>query len=114
MADLENEHDPVLDAEYRELVRSLHKDTIAAVSLVDAWWNGKSSMTPIPGMNGRAEDEAVDSTDQQWRDEIRPAPLPLINGHPDPVFVMPPIFRYAIAWCDGLDASAIDRRGAPR
>ena len=84
MADPEQAHDPVLDSEYRQLVRSLHKDTIATVSLVDDWWNHQVFMAAIQGMNNGAEKETVDRLDRQWRDEIRPALLMLINGHPDP------------------------------
>lgn len=41
-------------------------------------------MATISGMNGRADAAEVDRVDRQWREEIRPALLRLLNGHPDP------------------------------
>lgn len=74
----------VLDAVYREFVRSLHKDTIAAVSRVDDWWNHQCFRVVISGMSGGADEADVNRIDREWRAEIIPTLLPLINGHPDP------------------------------
>lgn len=73
-----------LDAEYREFVRSLHSETIAAVSLVDNWWNYQARMHVIFGMSGNPKPDAVEKLDEQWRGKIRKALTKLINGHPDP------------------------------
>jgi hypothetical protein len=89
MTETDPELAAVLDAEYRELVRSLHKGTIAAVSRVDNWWSHHAFRVTIFAMSrdDDANDPELDEReriDREWRSEIIPTLLPLVNGHPDP------------------------------
>jgi hypothetical protein len=84
----------VLDAEYREFVRSLHKDTIAVIVAFESWWTGAQVKTPgcfTPavlagaGHELRARDQrAAAVAEEEWRRTIHPKLSMLINGHPDP------------------------------
>jgi hypothetical protein len=77
----------VLDAEYREFVRSLHKDTIATVSRVDDWWHHEAFRVTVFAETrdeGDRNEEDGEQIEREYRNEIHPALMRLINGHPDP------------------------------
>lgn len=94
MAEHDRDLAAVLDAEYREFVRSLHRDTIAIIVAFESWWTGAQVDTPgcfTPavlagaGMELSEKDErAARLAEEEWRRTINPKLLILINGHPDP------------------------------
>lgn len=78
----------VLDAEYRELIRSLHSETIKTVAAVERWWM-KECFLAIPF--DETDDESAPDSDapsvvaeDRWRNEVQPALSILVHGHPDP------------------------------
>jgi hypothetical protein len=91
-----------LDAEYRELVRSLHRETIDIIVEFQEWWQGvriESDGAVVRGAYSVAiilmSRESVDDLSEEdqraakiaearWRDTIHPRLSVLINGHPDP------------------------------
>jgi hypothetical protein len=87
MSETDPELAAVLDVEYREFVRSLHKDTIATVSRVDDWWHHEAFRVTVFAEtrdDGDFDEEDGKRIEREWRKEIIPTLLPLINGHPDP------------------------------
>ena len=88
MADTDPELDAVLDAEYREFVRSLHKDTIAVIVAVESWWEpdclraaAVAGAGEVLNQQGR---ECAERAKDDWRCHIHPQLLMLVDGHPDP------------------------------
>lgn len=90
---LENRYDVgvadslVLDAEYRVFVKALHPATVQAVVEIQVWWSQKLSPSvaaicagDIDGPMQHTEEEL----DREFRHEIGPVVIGLINGHPDP------------------------------
>lgn len=91
-----------LDAEYRELVRSLHRETIEIIVEFEQWWNGVRieddgtvvrgafsvsvfAMSRESGEDLSEEDQsAAKIAEADWRNKIHPRLSVLINGHPDP------------------------------
>ncbi|WP_131812766.1 MULTISPECIES: hypothetical protein [Mycolicibacter] len=91
-----------LDAEYRELVRSLHRETIDIIVEFQEWWHGvriEGDGTVVRGAHSVAiflmsRESAEDLSDEdqraakiaeaRWRDTINPRLAVLFNGHPDP------------------------------
>lgn len=102
MDEIDPELAPTLDAEYRELVRSLHRETIDIVVEFQEWWQGvriEDDGTVVRGAfavavfaMSRESTEDLSQEDQhaakvaerRWRDTIHPRLSILINGHPDP------------------------------
>jgi hypothetical protein len=84
MSDDDLDLSDLLNAEYREFIRSLHKDTVAVVTWVDLWWHRELFMQTIRGMDGPVAEDDFKRLFEQWHKEIRPAMMTLINGHPDP------------------------------
>ena len=79
----------MLDAEYREFVRSLHKDTVAAIVAFEAWWiqglTFRAAVSASYGAELSEEDaEVAKRSEEAWRREIHPMLSNLITGHPDP------------------------------
>lgn len=91
-----------LDAEYRQLVRSLHRETIDIIVEFQEWWDGvriEDDGTVVRGAFSVAifamsrestedlseEDQhAAKNAEARWRDTVHPRLSVLINGHPDP------------------------------
>ena len=94
MTDIDPELNATLDAEYREFVRSLHRETIAIIVEFEQWWDGTHRNTmgcfgPAvlkgAGEELSARDErAAALAEERWRNEIHPRLSILITGHPDP------------------------------
>ncbi|MGW5142714.1 hypothetical protein ACWEPH_26955 [Nocardia beijingensis] len=82
--------DAVLDAEYRAFVRSLHKDTIDTIIAVESWWEPHCFRAVTMGAyapddeDGAEPKEETRKLEEQWRNDLLPKMLTLINGHPDP------------------------------
>jgi hypothetical protein len=78
----------MLDAEYREFVRSLHKDTIGVIVAVESWWDPACLRAALLAGAGevlsREDRECAHRAESDWRCQIHPQLLTLINGHPDP------------------------------
>ncbi|WP_135453386.1 hypothetical protein [Mycobacterium sp. DL99] len=94
MTDVDPELAATLDAEYRELVRSLHQETISIISDFEQWWIGGDSKLPGcfaatvtkgGGFELSAKDQrTADRAEERWRNYVHPRMSILINGHPDP------------------------------
>lgn len=102
MAEIDPELRATLDAEYREFVRSLHRETIDIIVEFQEWWMGvhiddsgqvtRGCFTVAVLMGSRESAEELSEEDQRaariaearWRDTIHPRLSILINGHPDP------------------------------
>ncbi|ORW32256.1 hypothetical protein AWB91_12430 [Mycobacterium paraense] len=102
MTNIDPELSATLDAEYRELVRSLHRETIDIIVEFQEWWDGvriEDDGTVVRGafsvavfLMSRESAEDLNEEDQRaakiaearWRDTIHPRLSILINGHPDP------------------------------
>ncbi|MEA3099772.1 hypothetical protein [Caballeronia mineralivorans] len=102
MTDIDFDLAATLDAEYRELVRSLHRETIDIIVEFQEWWQGvriEDDGTVVRGAfsvavfaMSRESTEDLSEEDRRaakiaearWRDTIHPRLSILINGHPDP------------------------------
>lgn len=102
MAEIDPELAATLDAEYRDLVRSLHRETIDIVVEFQEWWQGvriEDDGTVVRGaftvavfaMSRESTEDlseqgqhAANVAERRWRDTIHPRLSILINGHPDP------------------------------
>ncbi|MFD5179762.1 hypothetical protein ACFWM1_28420 [Nocardia sp. NPDC058379] len=82
--------DAVLDAEYRALVRSLHKDTIDTIIAVESWWEPHCFRAVTLGAYAPDDQDPAElpaetvKLEDQWRNELVPKMSTLIYGHPDP------------------------------
>lgn len=82
--------DAVLNAEYRALIRSLHKEAIETIVAIEGWWT--SDCFRIVSLGGYDPDEGgdpdskavADAVEEQWRSVVHPRLLTLVHGHPDP------------------------------
>lgn len=99
---LDPELNAILDAEYRELVRSLHRETVNIIVEFQEWWLGvrcnengnvvRGCFSIAVFMLSRESADELNVQDQlaakiaesRWRDAIHPRLSILINGHPDP------------------------------
>lgn len=80
-----------LDVEYREFVRSLHKEAVSGVVAISAWWNEAAhpiahlatieSSDEVPT---EADIRAAKTVVNQWDNSISPELSKLRIGHPDP------------------------------
>ncbi|WP_006245937.1 hypothetical protein [Mycolicibacterium tusciae] len=97
MTDIDPELSATLDAEYRQFVRSLHRETIEIIVEFQEWWLGvrgetRGCWTVAIFMLSRESTEKLSDEDQvaakvaedRWRDTIHPRLSSLIHGHPDP------------------------------
>lgn len=102
MTDIDFDLAATLDAEYRKLVRSLHRETIDIIVEFQEWWQGvriEDDGTVVRGAfsvavfaMSRESTEDLSEEDRRaakiaearWRDTIHPRLSILINGHPDP------------------------------
>ena len=81
--------DPVLDAEYRAFIRSLHKDTIDTILAAETWWTpGCFRIVCLGGYDpddeGSDAKAAAKAIEEQWRSVVHPRLMTLVHGHPDP------------------------------
>lgn len=87
MTEIDPAFSAVLDAEYRELVRSLHRETIDIIIAVESWWipdNFRVAVSAGGGFELNERDQKVAANaEASWRDLHRKLAV-LINGHPDP------------------------------
>ncbi|NKT14945.1 hypothetical protein GS979_08775 [Rhodococcus hoagii] len=77
----------VLDAEYRELIRSLHSETIKTVAAVERWWGECFRAVAIGGLGTESDSDSgsgPDAIEARWRNEVQPRLSTLVHGHPDP------------------------------
>lgn len=99
----------VLDAEYREFVRSLHRETMDIIIQFQEWWDGvrvEDDGTVIRGafsvavfLMSRESAEDLNEEDQRaakiaearWRDTIHPR-LSSSTAIPIPTYAKPPMF----------------------
>ncbi|MFT3662548.1 MAG: hypothetical protein QM809_14570 [Gordonia sp. (in: high G+C Gram-positive bacteria)] len=78
------EPNPQLDAEYRALIRSLHKDTIDTVVEVQRWLNPDAMRIATLHGYKEHEEELARDLEADWRDRVEPRMFTLSQGHPDP------------------------------
>lgn len=77
----------VLDAEYRAFVKALHPSTVQAVVQIEVWWHQKLFPSVMAIISGSFDDplqRPEEELDTEFRHEIGPVVLGLVNGHPDP------------------------------
>lgn len=77
----------VLDAEYRAFVKALHPSTVQAVVQIEVWWHQKLFPSVMAIISGSFDDplqRPEEELDTEFRHEIGPVVIGLVNGHPDP------------------------------
>lgn len=77
------EIEAVLDAEFRALIRSLHKDTVETVLAVESWWTPECFQILCMEDSEKSR-TAAESAEERWRTSVQPRLLTLVHGHPDP------------------------------
>jgi hypothetical protein len=77
----------ILDAEYRAFIKVLHPATVQALVRIEVWWSQKlypSVSGTSAGSKGSPLQRPESELDAEYRHEIGPVLLSLVNGHPDP------------------------------